>query len=306
VSASRRVEPVQELRLPDLSTFINVYRTGSITSAARELGVTPSQVSKAITRLEKALRLRLFNRGTRGIALSAEGSQMLPQLEQMLMLARSLGRIEKAPEGELTLAAPSSLLPPILPGLIKALPRMRIRGIELPPALLRGYAAEGIFDMALLSGSTAGFPPKWASVRIGELRESVMGSPAVARKLGPRPTPDQIRAASFVGPIVYDRGKFVASTDDCPVGLGERTIGAEVGTMSLALRVAAECDHVVFGPLIAAQRELKDGSLVEIKVRGWNLSEALYLVCDAERVLARVQVKIVETIRSQLDDIPEP
>ena len=122
------------------------------------------------------------------------------------------------------------------------------------------------------------------------------------------PAPGQRTPIRVLDGISFDidRGKFVASTDDCPVGLGERTIGAEVGTMSLALRVAAECDHVVFGPLIAAQRELKDGSLVEIKVRGWNLSEALFLVCDAERVLARVQVKIVETIRSQLDDIPAP
>jgi DNA-binding transcriptional LysR family regulator len=302
----RRGERVQELRLHDLSTFINVYRTGSITSAARELGVTPSQVSKAIARLESALRVRLFTRGARGIALSASGSQMLPQLEQMVTLARTLGHVEKAPEGELTIAAPSSLLPPILPELIRALPRMRIRGIELPPALLRGYAAEGIFDIALHSGNTAGFPSKWASVRIGELRKSVMGSPAVAKKLGSRPTIDQVRGVSFVGPIVYDGGKFVASTDDCPLGLGERTIAAEVGTMSLALRVAAECGHVVFGPVIAAQRELKDGSLVELKVRGWNLSETLFLVCDAERVLARVQVKIVETIRSLLGDIPDP
>src|SRR5690348_14166528 len=35
-----------EPRLPDIATFLKVHRTGSITGAARELGVTPSQVSK--------------------------------------------------------------------------------------------------------------------------------------------------------------------------------------------------------------------------------------------------------------------
>jgi DNA-binding transcriptional LysR family regulator len=304
--SSRHADRVEELRLQDLTTFTNVYRTGSITAAARELGVTPSQVSKAIARLERATRRRLFTRGARGIGLTSAGRQILPRVEQMVSLARLLDREEKAPDGELTIAAPSSLLPPILPSVVAALPGIRVRGIELPPALLRGYAAEEIFDVALLPGRMAGRPAKWAHLRIGDLRKSLLASPAVASKLGLRPTVEQVRAAPFVGPVAYDGGKFVASTDDCPLSLSERTIASEVGTMGLALRLAAECDYLVFGPVIAAQRELKDGSLVELSVRGWQVSETLFLACDAERVLARVQTAIVQAVRSALADVPVP
>jgi DNA-binding transcriptional LysR family regulator len=45
-------ESLADLRVGDLMTFLAVRRSGSITAAARELKVTPSQVSKAISRLE--------------------------------------------------------------------------------------------------------------------------------------------------------------------------------------------------------------------------------------------------------------
>jgi len=303
---SRLQDRIGELRLNDLSTFMDVCRTGSITSAARELGVTPSQVSKAVSRLEAAFGVRLLARGARGVALSSAGRQLLPSLEQMVLLSRSLGRAERAAEGELTIAAPSSLLPPILPSIIRALPRMRIRGIELLPALLRGYASEEIFDVALLPGGIAGLPSKWANVRVGELRKSLLASPAAAKKLGPRPTIEQLRAMPFVGPVAYDGGRFVAAGDDCPLGLEERTIASEVATMDLALRVASECGYLVFGPVVAAEQEIKSGSLLEVQVRGWNVSETLFLACHTERVLARTQKTIVEAVQVALARAPDP
>ena len=59
---------ISELHVADLTTFLAVRRAGSVSTAARELGVTPSQVSKAIARLEATLRVRLFSRGARGVA----------------------------------------------------------------------------------------------------------------------------------------------------------------------------------------------------------------------------------------------
>ncbi|HEY2510495.1 MAG TPA: LysR family transcriptional regulator [Polyangiaceae bacterium] len=299
-----QTSPTGEPRLADVSTFLNVCRTGSITGAARELGVTPSQVSKAIARLEAALHTRLVTRGARGIGLSAAGRQLLPRLQQVVSIMQSMARTGGPPDGELTLAAPSSLLPPILPRVVNALPRMRVRGIELPPELLRSYSAEELFDVAVLPGGMTGLPSKWANLRIGELRKSLFASPHVARELGPSPTPEQLQRWPFVGPLARDGGEFVQSNDDCPLAPNERTMGAEVGTMDLALRVAATCDQLVYGPVIAAQRELNAGTLVELRVPGWDVSEELFLACDVERVLARVQTQIVSAVRAALFELP--
>jgi len=294
-----------EPRLADIATFLKVHRTGSITGAARELGVTPSQVSKAIMRLEAALHGRIVTRGARGIGLSAMGRQVLPRLQQVVALMASVPRAGDPPDGELTLAAPSSLLTPILPRVINAVPKMRIRGLELPPELLRGYSADELFDVALVPGGTHGLSTRWASVRIGTLRASLFASPTVAAALGPAPSVEEVRKWPFVGPIARDGGDFVQSNDHCPLTMSERRIGSEVGSMDHALRVAARCDQLVFGPVVAAQRELAEGTLVEVSVPGWETSEELFLVCDVERVLARVQTLIVAAVRGALFETHE-
>ncbi len=46
--------------LPDLASFILVVNEGSFTAAAKQLGVTPSALSKLITRLEKALSVAFW------------------------------------------------------------------------------------------------------------------------------------------------------------------------------------------------------------------------------------------------------
>ena len=63
-----RLSGFPELRLADLLTLLAVQRTGSISGAAREMRVTPSQVSKAMARLERHFGVRLLSRGARGVA----------------------------------------------------------------------------------------------------------------------------------------------------------------------------------------------------------------------------------------------
>ena len=137
---------IGELRLGDLSTFLAVRRAGSITGAARELRVTPSQVSKAITRLESALRVQLLSRSSRGVALSETGRRVLPHVETAVARLLLIGRAEAEALPELTVAAPSYLLGQFLPTIASSQPQLRVRGLELPPALVRAYAAENFFD----------------------------------------------------------------------------------------------------------------------------------------------------------------
>ncbi|MBM4994907.1 LysR family transcriptional regulator, partial [Vibrio parahaemolyticus] len=56
------VNPKLIALLPDLASFILVVNEGSFTAAAKQLGVTPSALSKLITRLEQALNVKLFER----------------------------------------------------------------------------------------------------------------------------------------------------------------------------------------------------------------------------------------------------
>ncbi|AXE32013.1 DNA-binding transcriptional regulator DsdC [Chromobacterium phragmitis] len=68
-------------QLANLHTFMTVARRMSFAAAAAELCLTPSAVSHRIARLERALDLRLFQRLTRSIRLTADGERILAALE---------------------------------------------------------------------------------------------------------------------------------------------------------------------------------------------------------------------------------
>lgn len=121
---------VSELRVGDLKTFLAVKRSGSVSTAAREQGVTPSQVSKAISRLENILHVRLFSRGARGVALSDQARLVLPHIEAAVASLQLLERPEKSTATQLTVAAPSYLISSFLPCVACCLPQLQVRGLS--------------------------------------------------------------------------------------------------------------------------------------------------------------------------------
>ncbi|WP_146208135.1 LysR family transcriptional regulator, partial [Azospirillum sp. TSH64] len=60
-------------RAAEMEVFARVVDLGGFTAAARACGLTPSGVSKLITRLEARLGTRLIHRSTRRLSLTPEG-----------------------------------------------------------------------------------------------------------------------------------------------------------------------------------------------------------------------------------------
>lgn len=63
--------------LEDVRAFVKTAETGSFVAAAGELNVTPSALSKLVSRLEDRLGVRLMHRTTRRLALTTEGELYL-------------------------------------------------------------------------------------------------------------------------------------------------------------------------------------------------------------------------------------
>ena len=61
--------------LTDITMFVRVVEGGSFTAAADKLGSARSVVSKPVPRLEARLGVRLLNRTTRRLSLTARGSR---------------------------------------------------------------------------------------------------------------------------------------------------------------------------------------------------------------------------------------
>jgi len=64
--------------------FVRAVECGGFTPAARDLGVTPSAVSKLVTRLERRLGVRLLQRSTRHVALTAEGELYFERAQRIV------------------------------------------------------------------------------------------------------------------------------------------------------------------------------------------------------------------------------
>lgn len=71
-------------RTGEMQVFLRVVETGSFSEAARLLRLTPSTVSKLVSRIEARLGVRLIERSTRALSLTAEG-QVYYQRSQALL-----------------------------------------------------------------------------------------------------------------------------------------------------------------------------------------------------------------------------
>lgn len=70
--------------IADLTTFVLVVRAGTLTEAARRLGLSAASISKRMTRLEAELGIRLLNRSSRSMSLTEEGKELYHRLVVIL------------------------------------------------------------------------------------------------------------------------------------------------------------------------------------------------------------------------------
>lgn len=71
-------------RTGELAAFVRAVDSGSFSTAARQLGLTPSAISKVVSRLESRLGVRLLHRTTRRLSLTAEGDHFFRRAQRIL------------------------------------------------------------------------------------------------------------------------------------------------------------------------------------------------------------------------------
>ncbi|MDR9827283.1 LysR family transcriptional regulator [Vibrio sp. FNV 38] len=109
--------------LPDLASYILIVKEGSFTAAAKKLDVSPSALSKLMTRLEKALNVKLIQRTTRKLIVTDSGQKVYEQAIVMLNAAQQAVEVStidhSEPAGTITVAAPEAFLNSILQPFVK-------------------------------------------------------------------------------------------------------------------------------------------------------------------------------------------
>jgi DNA-binding transcriptional LysR family regulator len=299
----------ESLRFDDVVTFLTVHNTRSISAAARQLQVTPSQVSKAVARLEEFVGAQLLARGSRGVAVSIAGLRAIPMLEE---IARGVRDLRTRPDATamVRVAAPSSICSAVAGVLARTAPlvhtdraSMRFSCLELDPVRTRALAFEDVFDVALLADERS-LGELYSHERVGEAESCLFARPALATRLGPQPiSPDTLRDVPFVMPLVLQDTRVIGGKDLCPLAFEHRTQGHAAATFGAALELATSSDQLVFGPRVAAQGQVARGELLSIDVEGWGaIKWTIYLACHTTRVQAKTARALKAIIARWLED----
>lgn len=117
--------------------FVKVAECLSFTTAAHQLGLTQSGVSRAVSRLEQQLGVRLLHRNTRRLSLTDDGQlfyqRSMPLLADLENLNQELQDRRSVPSGRLKISAPSAfgrvVLMPILAQLQRQYPQLQIEAV---------------------------------------------------------------------------------------------------------------------------------------------------------------------------------
>ena len=154
----------------ELRTFAEVARDGSLSGAARRLGLTQPTVGRHIDALEAALGLTLFTRSPRGLTPTAAALSLAPHVEGMAAAAASLGR---AASGE---AAADR-------GTVRVT-ASDVIGCEVLPPILAAFGAEhpGIALELALTNRNEDLARRDADIAVRMVRPTQRG--LVARRIG--------------------------------------------------------------------------------------------------------------------------
>ncbi len=285
--------------------FLAVHRTGSVSRAARELQVSPSVVSKGLTRLEEAMGVSLVERRTHGVVVLDAGMKLAGYFRRTINEISTFREGLKERRRHLSVATPPLLQSYFMPRVASQAPELRLRALEFVPGVLRSNISLGLFDVGIIIGDVPA-PSSWLVDQVGVIEKDLLASPGVLEKLSPLPVePERLREVPFVCPVYSVQGQFIAANDDCPLPLEHRIRGHETSTMHTALNLATVCEQVVFGPTVAALPQLDRGDLRIVPVRGWRVQDPLMLACDSTRVRAsehRLLVQVLTEATQELSD----
>lgn len=265
-------------RFGEMEVFVRAVESGGFSAGARALDMSPSAVSKLVSRLENRLGTRLVNRSTRRLQLTPEGCAFY---ERSVVILADLKEAEQcaaageAPRGRLRVNANvpfgKHFLLPLLPQFLARYPEISV-DIALSDIVVDLLEARA--DVAIRAG-----PMKSSSLvarKLGATRMMIVGAPAYFAMRGIPRSADELKRHNLLGPSyartmpawpVLQGGAVV---DVTPTGNVQASDGEALRELALAgiglARIAAfqVRDDLAAGRLANVLEEANPGDLEDV------------------------------------------
>jgi DNA-binding transcriptional LysR family regulator len=251
----------------EMSVFERVVARGSFAAAADDVGLSASAVSKLISRLESRLGVRLINRTTRRLALTAEGATYLRRSREILAAIEAaeaeLASGRTSPRGHLRVHAPPVLITDhvaqALPAFLERHPRVTVEFLVANRVV--DLVAENV-DISIRIGNLP--DSSLVACKIIDLSQTVCASPDYLARHGVPLTPFDLTQhhclplTSAPAPTTWHfkkDGKPISVEVSGPVG---------ADSADVLVRLAIEGAGIVRLGELAVARALINGSLVQL------------------------------------------
>lgn len=286
--AQRGIQPA------DLGFFSVLAGAGSLSAAARELGVTTPAVSRHLAQMEARAGLALVNRTTRRMSLTPEGELVLAHARRILAeiddMAQLLGVSKATPKGLLrvnaTLGFGRSHVAPLVSRFVRRHPEVQAQ-LQLsvnPPAL-----TDDGWDVCIRFGA----PPDARIVarRIAPNRRLLCAAPAYLARHGTPKVPHDLTRHNCIGirqgeeayglwRLTHGRGRN-AATESVKTRGNLATNDGEI-----AVHWALEGHGILMRAEWDIQRHLKSGRLVQVLPQYHTPDADLHAVYPQRHALA--------------------
>ncbi|MDF2417972.1 LysR family transcriptional regulator [Acinetobacter beijerinckii] len=253
--------------LNEMATFVKVVETESFSETARQLGSTPSAVSRAIARLERALGTRLLHRTTRKLRLSESGQQVYERCVDMVNAAQAVmessGQFHIEPQGIIRISVPKAvghfMLHPHLPEFLALYPKIDIQ------LLLEDRYIDLIDDGVDLAIRITEQPPGGLMGRkLIDIDHLICATPEYLQKNGIPQHPHDLKQHQciYLGEQANDsKWKFQQEQKSITVPVRGRYAANHTG-----VRLSAALKHLGIAslPYFVARHALEQGSLVQV------------------------------------------
>ncbi len=207
--------------------FLVTAEEGSLSAAARALGLSQPTLGRQVTALEESLGISLFERGKRGLELTPSGLELVQHVRAMGDGAASFSLAatgkSAAIEGKVCITASEAFAVFTLPGIVRALREEEPRiAVEIIASNQSSDLKRREADIAIRSyrPTQEGLVAK----KIGDIEAYLYASEDYLASIGNPKTPDGFTEATFIG---FDRSQLLID--------GYRSIGINTSSDNFAL-----------------------------------------------------------------------
>ncbi len=291
--------------LRQLRYFVGVSDAGSLLKASRTLHVAQPALSQHMATLETELRTKLFERSSRGMALTASGRRFLEHARVVLAdverARHSVQDGEQGFSGEVSIGLPTTVALvatlPILQRVRERYPQVLPRLVESHSGYLREWLRAGRLDLSILFAMA---PEAWLQ-QAPILREKLV---VIGPGQGRPPLPASVPLARLAQyPLLLpgrDHGLRRILDEACQQQDVQLEVVGEIDSLpNIKKAVEAGMAYTVLSPGSVVE-EIAEGRLASAPLRSPGISRTIVCATSLTRPLTPAAAAVAELVREEL------